>query len=252
MRPERFIYPLSAGGLSVLIPTGKIFLTLNGMKAMILAAGRGERMRPLTDRAPKPLLTVGDRTLIEHHLEALRAGGIREVVINLAWLGAQIREKLGNGDAYGLEITYSEEEAGALETGGGIFQALPMLGQAPFWLVNGDVYCDFNYDHRTLEPHSLGHLVMVANPTHHPAGDFALRDGILAPRDQDALTYSGIAMLDPALFAGCRPGKFPLAPLLNAAIEKQALTGERFDGLWADVGTPERLAELDSVITKSS
>ena len=212
---------------------------------MILAAGRGERMRPLTDDMPKPLLEVNGRPLIDYHLEALARGGIREVVINLAWLGGRIRGWVGNGDKYGIKISYSDEGPEALETGGGIFRALPLLGEDPFWLVNGDVFCAYGYTGRNLADGTLGHLVMVPNPAHHERGDFSLADGRVIARAGETLTYSGIAILHPDLFAGCSDGKFPLAPLLERAIERGALSGERFDGHWVDVGTPERLAELD-------
>ncbi|MDH3978793.1 MAG: nucleotidyltransferase family protein, partial [Gammaproteobacteria bacterium] len=202
------------------------------MKAMILAAGRGERMRPLTDAAPKPLLRVNDKPLIQYHLEALGAAGIGEVVINLAWLGAQISDYLGDGSAYGLEITYTEEPVGALETGGGIFQALPLLGNEPFWIVNGDVFCEFDYMPRQLDAESLGHLVMVPNPVHHLAGDFSLAGGRVVNPGEHTLTYSGISILHPDLFAECEPGRFPLAPLLNNAIDHGRLSGELFSGLW--------------------
>jgi len=218
------------------------------MKAMILAAGRGERMRPLTDAAPKPLLRVNDKPLIQYHLESLAAAGIVEVVINLAWLGAQISNYLGDGSSYGLKITYTEEPAGALETGGGIFQALPLLGDEPFLIVNGDVFCEFDYRLRMLDADSLGHLVMVPNPAHHPAGDFSLADGQVTASGEHTLTYSGISILHPELFAACEPGRFPLAPLLNNAIDRGRLTGELFSGLWTDVGTPERLTKLDTLL----
>ncbi len=221
------------------------------MKAMILAAGRGDRMRPLTDETPKPLLTVGGRPLIDYQLAALASGGIDEVVINLSWLGAKIRAMIGTGDKYGLKITYSDEGAEALETGGGIFRALPWLGPDPFWVVNGDVFADFRFDLRAFAPGVLGHLVMVANPAHHPRGDFSLADGHITARGPRSWTYSGIAVLHPDLFAGAVDARFPLAPLLDAAIERRALTGEVFDGRWIDVGTPERLAALDRALSAS-
>ncbi len=212
---------------------------------MILAAGRGERMRPLTDRTPKPLLKVGGRALIEHHLDALARAGIGEAVINLAWRGAQIREYLGDGAEYGLKISYSDEGPEALETGGGIRRALPLLGAEPFWLVNGDVYSDFDYPRRGLEPEVLGHLVMVPNPAHNPAGDFALRGKFVMADGGERWTYSGIAVLRPALVAASKPGKFPLAPLLIQAMERRAITGELYRGRWVDVGTPARMRALD-------
>ena len=216
---------------------------------MILAAGRGERMRPLTDESPKPLLEVNGKPLIEYHIESLARGGIRDIVINLAWLGEQIRDWVGEGSKYGINISYSEEDPEALETGGGIFRALPLLGDEPFWLVNGDVFCAYDYAERSLVDGMLGHLMMVPNPRHHPKGDFSLANGKVIARTEQSLTYSGIALLHPDLFAGCTDGKFPLAPLLNKAIEQNALSGERFDGHWTDVGTPERLAELNRLLS---
>lgn len=219
---------------------------------MILAAGRGERMRPLTDSMPKPLLRVGGRPLIDYHIEALARAGVDEIVINLAWQGARIRETIGDGASYGLSISYSDEGSEALETGGGIHHALPLLGPDPFWLVNGDIYCEFDYPARPLDDAIMAHLFMVPNPEHHPAGDFALvRGRVLSTRASTGgptWTYSGIALLRPSLFAGCRPGKFPLVPLLTAAMTQEAVTGETFDGRWVDVGTPERLTALDDLL----
>lgn len=212
---------------------------------MILAAGRGERMRPLTDSTPKPLLEVGGRALIEHHIDALARAGIRDLVINLAWRGGQIRDFLTDGTKYGVNISYSDEGAEALETGGGIFQALPLLGREPFWLVNGDIYCEYRYDERSLEAWQLGHLVLVPNPEHNHAGDFGLSEDRVVASAADTWTYSGIALLHPELFTGSSSGKFPLAPLLIDAMDRDAITGEVFRGRWVDVGTPERLRELD-------
>ena len=215
------------------------------MKAMILAAGRGERMRPLTNDVPKPLLSVGGRPLIEHHIDALARAGIKELVINLSWRGDQIRAHLGNGSIYGLKIAYSEEGPEPLETGGGIYHALPLLGSEAFWLVNGDVYCEFNYRPLILDRGVLGHLVMVPNPGDHPDGDFCLDHGRISRHGAGSLTYSGLAFLHPDLFKDAVPGKFPLAPLLVAAMNQNAITGEEFDGPWVDVGTPERLYALE-------
>ena len=226
-----------------------IFLTLWQMKAMILAAGRGERMRPLTDATPKPLLPVNGMPLIEYHIEALVRGGIDDIVINLSWLGEQIRDQIGGGAKYGINISYSDEGPEALETGGGIFRALRLLGDQPFWLVNGDIFCAYDYKVRGLADGMLGHLVMVANPAHNLAGDFSLANGLVTSRTAQAFTYSGIAVLHPELFAGATDGKFPLAPLFDAAIERGALSGELFRGRWTDVGTPERLAELDRLLS---
>ena len=216
------------------------------MKAMLLAAGRGERMRPLTDARPKPLLEVSGRPLIEWHLERLAAAGFSEVVINLSWLGEQIPAALGQGERWGLSIAYSREPWPALETGGGIFQALPLLGAEPFLLVNGDVYTDVDFRSLSLQPGDLAQLLLVPNPAHHAKGDFCLDGGRITDNGSSTLTYSGISVLSPGLFAGCTSGKFPLAPLLFAARNAGRLGGQRHDGYWVDVGTVERLAELDA------
>ena len=214
---------------------------------MVLAAGRGERMRPLTDHTPKPLLEAGGQPLIAYHLTALARAGVREVVINHAHLGAQIEAALGDGAAYGLQIRYSPEEA-ALETGGGIFRALPLLGPGPFIVVTGDVWTDLNLRHLRLADDDLAHLVLVANPSHHPAGDFALAGDRVVPEVPVRLTFSGIGVYRAALFEGCAPGRFPLAPLLRPAIAAGRVSGELHSGRWTDVGTPERLAELDRAL----
>jgi len=214
------------------------------MKAMILAAGRGERMRPLTDHTPKPLLQVGSLRLIEHHLLALARAGMTDVIINHAHLGAQIEAFLGNGSRYGVSIHYSPEIIG-LETGGGILRALPLLGDAPFCVINGDVWTDFPFV--TLrEPVGLAHLVMVDNPPEHAQGDFALdaQGRLHAQASNRRLTFSGIGTYRPQLFARCRPGRFPLAPLLRQAMANGQISGEHYRGRWRDVGTPQRLTEL--------
>ncbi len=214
------------------------------MKAMVLAAGRGERLRPLTDRIPKPLLEVGGRALIEHHLYALAGAGFRDVVINHAHLGEQIEARLGTGTRYGLHITYSAEGE-ALETGGGILRALPLLGDEPFLVINGDVWTDFPLASlRELTP-AVGHLVLVPNPEHHPRGDFSLVAGRVGNGETERLTYAGIGVLHPALLAGASEQRFPLAPLLRDAAHRGELSGECYTGQWIDVGTPERLAEAD-------
>jgi MurNAc alpha-1-phosphate uridylyltransferase len=215
------------------------------MKAMILAAGRGERMRPLTDSMPKPLLTVGSRPLIEYQIEALARAGVDGLVINLAWRGDQIQDLVGTGTKYGLSVSYSDEGAEALETGGGVYKALPQLGKAPFWLVNGDVYCEFDFPPRSLPAGTLGHLILVPNPEHNPDGDFFLDHDRVRPHGGPPSTYAGIALLHPDLFTASSAGKFPLAPLLTAAMRENAITGEMFSGYWIDVGTPDRLRELD-------
>jgi len=215
------------------------------MKAMILAAGRGERLRPLTDHTPKPLLPVRGKPLIVWHLEALARAGVRDVVINLAWLGEQIRCALGSGERFGMTVRYSAEPAGALETGGGIVQALPLLGSEPFILVNGDIHTDFDVATLRIAPHALAHLVMVPNPPQHPRGDFALVDHDLREQDGTRLTYCGIGLYRPQLFDGCTPGRFPLLPLQRRAIAAGRLQGELYRGHWTDVGTVERLAALN-------
>jgi len=214
------------------------------MKAMILAAGRGERMRPLTDNCPKPLLMVGGHKLIEYHIQALVTAGISEIVINHAYLGEMIEHYLGDGRRYGAEIIYSPE-AEALETGGGIFKALPLLGDAPFVLVNGDVWTDYDFTHLPKKINSLAHLVMVSNPAHNLSGDFALQGERLSQGGESKLTYSGIGIYQPDLFSACSEGRFPLAPILKKAMNENNVTGEYFSGQWVDVGTPERLAALD-------
>jgi MurNAc alpha-1-phosphate uridylyltransferase len=221
---------------------------------MVLAAGRGERMRPLTDAEPKPLLRVGGKRLIEYHLERLAAGGFREVVINTAWLGGMIEAALGNGARHGLAITYSHERPEALETGGGIFNALPLLGSAPFLLVNGDVWTDIDFGALRRDPPatSLAHLVMVRNPPQHARGDFLLVDGLLSEGEGLRQTYSGVGIYRPEFFAGCQPGKFPLLPLLRRAIAQRALSGELHEGRWYDIGTTERLAALDAQLSTAT
>lgn len=218
------------------------------MRAMILAAGRGERMRPLSDAMPKPLLEVGGYRLIEYHLAALLKAGIREVVVNLSWLGDRIREALGDGRRYGVSITYSPEAVPPLGTGGGIHQALPLLGADPFLLVNGDIWIDLAFDKLRRPPSSLAHLVLVANPPHHLSGDYGLDASGRVKAAPTPLTYSGLAVVDPRLFEGCKTGTFTLKPLLDGALAAGRLTGQRHEGIWSDVGTPERLAALDALM----
>jgi MurNAc alpha-1-phosphate uridylyltransferase len=221
---------------------------------MVLAAGRGERMRPLTDAAPKPLLPVGGKRLIEYHLDNLARAGFREIVINTAWLGDMIEQALGSGERYGLAITYSHERPEALETGGGIFRALPLLGSAPFLLVNGDVWTDIDFGALRRDPPlgSLAHLVLVPNPPQHPRGDFVLAQGLVSEGEGTRHTYSGIGIFRPELFAGCEPGKFPLLPLLRRAIAERRLSGELHTGRWHDIGTVERLNALDAELRRSN
>ena len=210
------------------------------MKAMILAAGRGERLRPLTDHTPKPLLDVRGKPLIVHHLEALARAGFDDVVINLCWLGEQIRERLGDGETHGLRITYSDEDT-ALETAGGIQQALPLLGER-FVVVNGDVFTDYDFS-RLREPDSLAHLVLVDNPDHHP-DDFSLDGDRVLNTGQTMHTFSGIAQYHRDFFANLEPGRQALAPLLRAAIDRGQVSGELYPGQWIDIGTAERLNHL--------
>jgi MurNAc alpha-1-phosphate uridylyltransferase len=217
------------------------------MKAFILAAGRGERMRPLTDHTPKPLLQAGGKPLIVWHLERLAAAGFREVVINHAHLGEQIEAALGDGSTWGLSIQYSPEPPGALETAGGIALALPLLGKDAFLVVNGDIYCDWDFNRATQLADRQAHLVMVDNPAHHSGGDFSLsNEQVIYANSEQTLTYAGIAVFSPSFFASIQPGTvMKLRPLLDAAIAAGTLSGERFTGRWVDVGTPQRLAELD-------
>ncbi len=223
------------------------------MKAMILAAGRGERMRPLTDRTPKPLLEVGGKALIEYHLVAMQQAGIKDVIINHAWLGKQIETRLGSGEQYGLRIRYSPEVPVALETAGGIVQALPQLGTDPFIVVNGDIWCDYPVQQLPSQLEGLAHLVMVTNPPHNPQGDFYLaQNGQLQVEGQPKLTYSGIGIFHPRLFIGLEPGIRPLAPLLKSAMAEGLVSGEYYPGRWWDIGTPARLRELDAVLTTTS
>lgn len=220
---------------------------------MILAAGRGERMRPLTDLTPKPLLPIAGKPLIIYHLEALRAAGIVEVVINTGHLGEQLPMALDDGRRWGIRITWSPEPPEALETGGGIFQALPLLGTEPFIVVNGDIWTDYPFSRwipSPLTPDGLGYLVLVANPPHHADGDFALlENGQVAEHGTPCWTFSGISVLRPDLFAGCEPGRFPLGPLLRRAMAAGKIHGEVYQGAWRDIGTPQRLAELDAALS---
>jgi len=222
------------------------------MKAMVLAAGLGMRLRPLTDRVPKALVEAGGKPLVVWQLERLARAGFREVVINVSWLGEAIEARLGDGRAWGLAIAYSRE-AEPLESAGGIARARALLGPAPFALVNSDVYCDFDLAalrRRDLGAH-LGHLVLTPNPPHHPQGDFSLAGGAAGNAAAPRYTYTGIALLDPALVAPVRAGdKAQLAPLLRAAAAHGRLSGELHAGLWRDVGTAERLAELESLLAK--
>jgi N-acetyl-alpha-D-muramate 1-phosphate uridylyltransferase len=213
---------------------------------MILAAGRGERMRPLTDGTPKPLLKVRGETLIERHVIGLARAGIPRIVINLAWLGPQIRDYLRDGARFGAAITYSEETPQALETGGGIVRALPHLTPGPFAVVNGDIYTDFPFDSLALAGDRDAHLVLASNPAHHSQGDFGCEGGLALPAAAVSYTFTGIAVYRAAFFAGCTDGVFPLKPLLLRSMAAKRCSAQLYTGLWEDVGTPQRLAELNA------
>lgn len=214
------------------------------MKAMILAAGRGERMRPLTDSIPKPLLSVGPKSLIEYRLESLGNAGITDCIINLSYRAGQIRDCLGDGRRWNLNIHYSYEGEQPLESAGGIIQALAMLGNDPFIAMNADIWTDFDLKQLPFQPDGLAHLVMVDNPQHNPAGDFSLQKNKIHNSGPNMLTYSGIGVYRPPLFSAYTPGKRKLKPVLAKAIEQGRVSGQHFHGRWFDVGTPERLANL--------
>ena len=220
------------------------------MRAMLLAAGRGERMGTLTATQPKPLLMVGDRSLIEHHVVRLAASGIEEVVINLSYRGSEIRKRLGDGARFGVSIEYSEEGEPPLETGGGIVHALPLLGREPFLLVNSDVYTDFDFRVLVEGPRAPT-LVLVPNPVHNARGDFGLDAAGFVSAAPPLSTYAGVAIFDPRWFAELAPGRRPLKPVLDAAIARRELRGLKFLGTWLDVGTPERLEEARARAARS-
>lgn len=215
---------------------------------MVLAAGRGERLRPLTDEIPKSLVEVRGQSLLERHLEHIRSAGIETVVINLGWLGDEIVKRVGSGARYGLEVIYSQEGDNILETGGGIHKALPTLGAEPFLVVNADIYTDMPVPQIDLSAETLGHLVLVPTPGYRAYGDFDLVDGRIRNAEKPAHTFSGVAVYRPEFFDGCEAGRFPLAPMLREAADRGQLTGSLYEGAWADVGTPERLAALNENI----
>ncbi|UCB55438.1 MAG: nucleotidyltransferase family protein [Thiotrichales bacterium] len=220
------------------------------MKAMILAAGRGERLRPHTDITPKPLIQVGKHRLIEYHLLNLAKAGIEDVIINISWLAEQIRETLGDGQDYSLNITYSDEGDEALETAGGIINALPLLGDDPFIVINGDIWCDYDLSllgSRHMEHEA--HLVLVNNPEHNPEGDFAIENNLIRNSGETRLTYSGIGIYTTRFFADTAPGKKALAPILRKKSEHNKISGEIYNGQWVDIGTIERLAQLRSYLS---
>ncbi len=223
---------------------------------MILAAGQGTRMRPLTERTPKPLLHVGGKPLIVWHIENLKKAGFKDIVINIAWLGNQIPETLGDGSQFGVSLFYSDEQQeGGLETAGGILKALPLLGDKPFLVVNGDIWCNFPYSTKNpLTTETLAHLILVNNPPQHPEGDFSLKNHYVIDScdnncGENTLTFSGIGYYDPALFKSLKYGKQALAPLLRNAMKTHQVTGEHFTGDWQDIGTPERLKSLNKQLT---
>jgi N-acetyl-alpha-D-muramate 1-phosphate uridylyltransferase len=221
------------------------------MKAMILAAGRGERMRPLTDHTPKPLLPVASKPLIEHTINQLVSAGFTDIVINHAHLGQQIEDQLGNGSHLGANISYSPEGDQALETAGGIINALPLLGKDVFLVVNGDIATDFPFVELKKISVDLAHIVLIDNPPHHTQGDFALdSSGNVTENASQRYTFSGIGLYHPDLFSKTPPGKSKLAPLLREAIAAKKITGQHYSGFWMDIGTPERLQELDDRLRK--
>ncbi len=223
------------------------------MRAMILAAGRGERMRPLTDTRPKPLLEVGGKSLIQYHIEALARAGIKDIVINLAWQGELIRRALGNGASFGVQIRYSDEPEGALETGGGIFAALPLLGTGPFLVISGDIWSEFPLASCVdrLASGDVAHFVLVPNPDFHAQGDFGLEDGRLLDR-APRFTYANIGVLRAEFFAGRQPGRFAVAPLMFEWIRQGRVSGELYRGRWHNLGTPAQLAQLDAQLRAPS
>ncbi|MEW6765824.1 MAG: N-acetylmuramate alpha-1-phosphate uridylyltransferase MurU [Pseudomonadota bacterium] len=216
------------------------------MKAMILAAGKGERMRPLTLASPKPLLEAGGKPLIVHHIERLRNAGFTDIVINTAYLGIKIQAALGMGQALGVNIQYSHEGATGLETAGGMQRARPLLGTQPFLLVNADVWTDYPFDKLPNRLEGLAHLVMVDNPEHNPSGDFSLQGALISNQGLRMLTYSGIAIIAPDLLKDAPSGTLKLAPLLRRAADESYVTGEHHKGTWDDIGTPERLMQLNA------
>ena len=219
---------------------------------MILAAGRGERMRPLSDAIPKPLLEVAGKPLILHLIEQLAAQGLRDLVINHSHLGEKIQAHLGDGSRFGARIVYSHEAGGGLETGGGIFQALSLIDSDPFVVVNGDIWTDYPFARLPARLMGLAHLVLVDNPPEHAHGDFSLHAGHVRTEGEPRLTFSGIGVYSRALFSNCRPGKFPLAPMVRDAMARDQVSGEYYPGRWQDVGTPQRLASLDRELRASA
>lgn len=215
------------------------------MTAMILAAGRGVRLRPISDATPKALVEVGGTSLIEQQLERLKRANVGMVVINLGWLGEKVAERIGSGHKFGLQVVYSPEYDDILDTGGGISRALPILGSAPFWVLNADIYTDFELPNMELDPNSLAHLVLVPMPPHKETGDFTLKNGKISNNGNRDLTYSGMAFYRPEFFADSPGGRFSVVPLMRAAADRGQLEGSVYEGAWEDVGTPGRLAALN-------
>jgi MurNAc alpha-1-phosphate uridylyltransferase len=213
---------------------------------MILAAGRGERLRPLTDSVPKALVEVRGQSLLERHLQAMKDAGVETVVINLGWLGEQIAARVASGGDYGLNVIYSPEDDGVLETGGGIHRALPMLGREPFLVVNADIFTDMPMPIANFDEQTLGKLILVPTPAHKAHGDFDIVDGRLRNGEQPQLTFSGVAIYRPEFFADCKSGRFSVAPMLRAAANANQLAASEYSGTWVDAGTIERLEALNS------
>lgn len=219
------------------------------MKAMILAAGRGERLRPLTDTTPKPLIKVAGKSLIEYHIENLRHSGITDIVINTAWLADVIHQQLGDGSSFGVQITYSDEGV-ALETAGGIIKAQPLLGREPFLVINGDIWCDYDLTQLpALADNRQAYLVLVDNPAHNPAGDFGIEYGLIRNTADECFTFSGIGVYSAEFFAGQPAGPLPLAPIIRQKSDADLVAGEHYSGAWTDVGTLERLQLLEKKLT---
>ncbi|MBL4711802.1 MAG: nucleotidyltransferase family protein [Gammaproteobacteria bacterium] len=219
------------------------------MKAMILAAGRGDRLRPLTDTTPKPLIKVAGKSLIEYHLKNLADAGFKEIVINTAWLAEKIHAELGNGENYNITIQYSDEDE-ALETAGGIIKALPLLGDEPFLVINGDIWCDFDFsDLAEINAKTLAHLILVKNPEHNAKGDFALQAGLIRNTGDDMHTYSGIGIYRAEFFQKYSPGRLPLGPIIREKSDDDLVSGQLYNGRWTDVGTVERLLLLEEELS---
>ena len=222
------------------------------MKCMLLAAGLGERLRPITDKIPKPLLEIAGKPLIDYHLENLKSAGFKEIVINISYLGEMIESHLGDGSRFNVTIHYSHEGESPLETAGGIIQALPMLGDQPFLVLNADIWCNHSLSFASLDKDKLAHIVLVNNPAHHPKGDFAYEYGKIYNQGKNYLTYSGIGIYDPKLFKNFAAEKLPLAPILRDAIDEELISAEYYSGEWFDIGTEERLEEADNYVSKIS